>query len=59
MKEFHKDKKKLFKVDPTETGDILKVTSSLPGLGVTALRRFRRVPNVKNDQERSRRHSVL
>ena len=54
-----KIKKKLFKVDPTETGDILKVTSSLPGLGVTALRRFRRVPNVKNDQERSRRHSVL
>jgi len=41
-----------------DTKDILVVTSYLPELGVKAIRRFQRI-NDDNDQEKSRRHSVL
>ena len=38
--------------------DILTVTSSLPSLGISAVRRFRRV-RAGLQQDKCRRHSVL
>ena len=49
---------KIINIFQLDTKDTLIVTSCLPQLGVTAIRRFHRINN-ENDSEKSRRHSVL
>ena len=41
------------------TNDVLTVTSTIPALGVKAVRKFRRIKTNHPETDRLRRHSVL